>query len=255
MNLLFESVVLVFIYVSAFFILALIKKDNSLIDIGWGIGFMLVAIYSLLRNGLFLPRQILVTLLILFWGSRLSFFIYLRKRGKGEDFRYKAWRNKWGKFFIIRSYLQIFMLQGFFLIIIVYPLILINSSSNENLNIIDGLGFLVWIFAFAFESIGDWQLKKFKSDIKNKGKIMKYGLWKYTRHPNYFGESLQWWGIFVISLSVAYGWTAIISPICITFLLVKVSGIPLLEKKYADNPEFQKYKKTTNAFIPWIPKK
>jgi steroid 5-alpha reductase family enzyme len=120
---------------------------------------------------------------------------------------------------------------------------------------LDIIGLIIWLLGFVFESVGDHQLSKFKRKEENKGKIMTQGLWKYTRHPNYFGEVVMWWGIFLMALSVKNGWTAVVSPLLITFLLLKVSGITMLERKYAGNEEFQEYAKRTNAFFPWFPKK
>ena len=127
-------------------------------------------------------------------------------------------------------------------------------GSTKGLNWLDFLGIAIWIFGFYFEAIGDWQLSKFIQDPEKTG-IMKEGLWKYTRHPNYFGEVTQWWGIWLIALSTKYGLPSILGPLAITFLILKVSGIPPLEKKYADNEDFKKYKKKTSKFIPLPPKK
>jgi steroid 5-alpha reductase family enzyme len=129
------------------------------------------------------------------------------------------------------------------------------SAPNTNLNAVSYLGILVWIIGFVFESVGDLQLSKFIALPENKGKIMTKGLWKYTRHPNYFGEVTQWWGIFLIVFTAPLGLLAIVSPLTITFLILKVSGIPMLEKKYKDNPEFEMYKRVTNTFFPWFPRK
>jgi steroid 5-alpha reductase family enzyme len=119
---------------------------------------------------------------------------------------------------------------------------------------VDVVGFLVWAVGFGFEAVSDYQLMQFKAEPENKGKIMQYGLWKYSRHPNYFGESLLWWGIFITSISAGHWWISIISPMVITFLLLRVSGVALLEKKYKGNAEFQAYAKRTSAFIPLPPK-
>jgi steroid 5-alpha reductase family enzyme len=245
-------------YMTVWYVVALIKKDNSVADIAWGLGFVLVAACSFLfwRTALSLP--LLATSLVAVWGLRLSIHILARNRRKGEDPRYAAWRAKWGRSFVWRSYLQVFLLQGFFLIVISAPIVFVNVSPLSP----PGWGFpwwlaglLVWIAGFVFEAVGDAQLARFKRDPANKGKIMDRGLWKYTRHPNYFGESLMWWGIFVIALEAPYGWITIASPLLITFLLVKVSGVPMLERRYAGNPDFQAYARRTSAFVPWLPKK
>jgi steroid 5-alpha reductase family enzyme len=222
-------------------------------------------------------RQVLITALTLLWGFRLAVFLFFRNYGKPEDFRYAQWRKEWGKWVIPRSFLQVFMLQGFFMLIIALPIILVqnnnfdilaaieteggttiysaepyaNIQSYFGLGITDYIGAAIFFIGLFFETVGDQQNYFFKKDPKNKGKVMKYGLWKYTRHPNYFGECLIWCGIALVALPVQYGYLAFISPAIITFLLLKVSGIPMLEKKYDDSPEYQEYKKQTSAFIPW----
>jgi len=251
---------LIAVYMTAWFVAALIKKDNSIADIAWGLGFVLVAALTFLRRGaLFLP--LIVTALVAVWGARLSLHILLRSRKRGEDPRYAEWRRKWGRAYVWRSYLQVFLLQGLFLLIISSPVILVNFAPHEpGLNADGGwgtwlIGVFVWFVGFFFEAVGDAQLARFKRDPDNKGRIMDQGLWRYSRHPNYFGESLMWWGIFLVALEGAYGWTTVVSPLLITFLLVKVSGVPILEKRYAGNAEFQAYARRTSVFIPWFPKK
>lgn len=247
---------LVAAYMTAWFAVALLKKDNSVADIAWGLGFVLVAAVTFSRRGpLFLP--LLVTSLVTVWGARLAFHILVRNRTRGEDPRYAAWRRKWGRSFLWRSYLQVFLLQGFFLLAISSPVILVNTV-REGASSPRGpwaAGLLLWCVGFFFEAVGDAQLARFKRDPANRGRIMDRGLWRYSRHPNYFGESLMWWGIFLLALEVPYGWTTVVSPLLITFLLVRVSGVPLLEKRYAGNADFQAYARRTNAFVPGPPKK
>jgi len=254
-NLLLFSVVAVFFYMSTVFFIASIKKDNSIVDIAWGMGFVCVVILTLFWGPQAEGRQILVSILVLVWGIRLSIHIALRKKGKGEDWRYARWRREWGRWFFPRSFLQIYMLQGTFLLIIVFPVVLVSSSSFDGFTIFDIAGAAVWSVGFFFESVGDFQLVRFKGNPENSGQIMTKGLWRYTRHPNYFGEATMWWGIFLISLSVPLGWTALVSPLLVSTLLLKVSGVTMLEKKYAQNDSFKEYASKTNAFFPWFPKK
>jgi steroid 5-alpha reductase family enzyme len=252
---------LVAVYMTAWFAVALIKKDNSVADVAWGLGFVLVAVSTFLfrRTSFFLPT--LVTSLVAVWGLRLSLHIFRRNREKGEDPRYAEWRRKWGRAFVWRSYLQVFLLQGFFLLVIASPVVLINTfqwvhpPGSATRDIFALAGFIVWCVGFFFEAVGDAQLDRFKKDPANKGRIMDRGLWRYTRHPNYFGESLMWWGIFVVALEVPHGWVTVVSPALITFLLTKVSGVPLLERRYAGNPEFQAYARRTSVFVPRPPKR
>lgn len=254
-NLILYSAIAIFLYMTSVFTIAQIKKDNSIVDIAWGPGFILVSLLTFFMSQEYMFRQILVCVLVVLWGTRLALHITVRKRGKGEDFRYARWRRDWGKWFFLRSLFQIFLLQGIILLVIAYPIILINHLSRGGITILDIIGALVWLTGFSFEAIGDYQLLRFKRLPENKGKIITRGLWKYTRHPNYFGETLIWWGIFLIALSVREGWTAVISPLLITFLLLRVSGVTMLEKKYADNKDFEDYAKRTSPFIPWFPKK
>ncbi|HUU38199.1 MAG TPA: DUF1295 domain-containing protein [Candidatus Desulfaltia sp.] len=245
----------VFAYMTAVFLIALLLKDNSIVDIAWGLGFILVALTTLFLRPGFEARHVLITGLVVVWGLRLASHIFLRNRGRGEDFRYAKWRQDWGRWVVPRSFLQIFMLQGVFMLIIASPIVLVNRSSEEGLIVLDGLGAFLWLTGFLFEAVGDHQLKRFKQKPESKGKIMTSGLWKYTRHPNYFGEAALWWGIFLIALSVRGGWAAVVSPLTISFLLLKVSGVRMLEKKYAGNEEFGAYARRTSAFFPWFPKK
>lgn len=243
------------VYMTLAFGIALRLRDNSIADIAWGLGFVLVALLSLdFRAGPAL-RPWLVSALVAVWGLRLAVHVGARNLKSGsEDFRYAHWRRSWGKWVLPRSFLQVFLLQGFFLLAISCPVWFINRTNLPGLTLLDALGVLVWCVGFGFEAVGDAQLKRFKSHPANRGRIMTRGLWAYTRHPNYFGEAVMWWGIFILALNIPKGWWTILSPLLITFLLTRVSGVPMLEKKYADNPEFQDYKRRTPAFFPWFPK-
>jgi len=249
------SALAVALYMTGLFLIALARKDNSIADIGWGVGFILIAFLSFFLEPGYAPRHLLVDGLVAVWGARLAAYIALRNLKRGEDFRYAKWRAQWGRWFFVRSYLQVFLLQGLILLIISYSVMVVNHSTETGWTAWDALGLCVWLVGFFFEAVGDYQLTRFKRNRANKGKIMTTGLWKTTRHPNYFGESAMWWGIFLIALSVKNGWTAIISPLIITLMLLKVSGVPMLEKKYAGNREFEAYARKTNAFFPWFSKK
>lgn len=251
LNIAFLSIV---VYMSILFIISLIKKRNDIADIGWGIGFILVSLITLLINGFNFDRGFIATLLVLIWGLRLSIHIFGRNRNKPEDYRYQEFRKSWGKWFLLRSYFQVFILQGVLLFLIVTPVLIINTFKGGAINILDVIGVNIWLVGFFFETLGDYQLNKFLADKNNKGKLMTSGLWQYTRHPNYFGEVAQWWGISLLALNLPFGLFGLIGPITITTLILKVSGIPLLEKRYADRADFKEYKKRTNEFFPWFPK-
>lgn len=241
-----------FLYMSFWFVISIFKKRNDIADIAWGIGFVLLSWSGGVLSGLNL-RSLIVNSLITVWGLRLAWHIYLRNHNKPEDYRYQTWRKEW-KLFYLRSYFQIYLLQGLLLYLIVLPVLFINQSSILNLQFLDVLGLMVWVLGFYFESVGDYQLKQFVTNPANKGKLMDQGLWRYSRHPNYFGEVTQWWGIFIVSLSIPAGFITIIGPVTITLLILFVSGVPLLEKKYAGRKDFEEYKKHTSIFIPLPPK-
>jgi len=249
-----EVVYLMLFYFVLFFLVGTFIKNNSIIDIGWGIGFVLVAWFILLRDPKILPNQLIMTVLITIWGLRLFYHILKRNIGKQEDFRYAAWRREWGKWLLPRAFFQIYMLQGIFMYLISLSVIFV-SYEDRKVNIpIMILGIMVWIIGFYFEAIGDYQLKVFISKKENRGNIMMTGLWKYTRHPNYFGEATMWWGIFILAISSGASFLSIISPLTITLLLVFVSGVPMLEKSMKKKPGYSEYARKTNVFIPWVQK-
>jgi steroid 5-alpha reductase family enzyme len=241
-------------HVSLWFVVAALKRRNDVADIAWGLGFVLLAWTSLFLSGAAEARGILVSTLVSAWGLRLAWHISRRHRSKAEDYRYAAWRREWGKWFYVRSYLQVFLLQGVFLFLTAMPVLIINASAGEKLGFVGIIGVSVWLFGFLFETVGDAQLGSFVKNPLNRGRIMQSGLWRYTRHPNYFGEIVLWWGIWLVALGTAGSWIAIIGPVTITILIVKVSGIPMLERKMAENPDFADYKRRTSALIPLFPK-
>jgi len=247
---------LLFLYMSIWFLISLQKKRNDITDVAWGLGFTLMAWTSfLISDGVAGLRGLFVCVLVSIWGLRLAWHIYNRNKNKTEDYRYLTWRKDWGKWFYLRSYFQVYLLQGMFLFLIIFPVLLINKSNESTFGILDFIGLIIWIFGFYFEVVGDAQLAKFIKNPENKGKLLTSGLWSYTRHPNYFGEVTQWWGLWFIALPVAGGWIGIIGPLTITFLILKVSGIPLLEKKMEENPDFAKYKKRVSVFLPMLPRR
>ena len=240
----------VLLYAVFWFLLSLILKRNDIADIAWGLEFVTLSVVSVAYTGQYTWRAAIIFLLICIWAIRLSFHIAKRNAFKHEDYRYAQWRKDWGNWFYLRSFVQVYLLQGVLAVFIAIPAIVILSSNISSFGVFDVLGIIVWIIGFVFESLGDYQLAQFIKVPENKGKIMQSGLWKYTRHPNYFGEVTMWWGIWQISLSVPFGWISIIGPVLITFLIVFVSGIPLLESKYQGNVHYDKYKRNTSVFFP-----
>jgi steroid 5-alpha reductase family enzyme len=237
-------------------LISLALKNSSIVDIFWGTGFVLIAwlTFLLFPEG-YLPRKILSVLLVSIWGLRLSIHIFLRNKGKGEDFRYQKWRNEAGPSWWYRSFFKVFLLQGILMWIISLPVVAAQVSPNGPLSILDYFGVAVWIIGFYFEAAGDFQLAQFKSNPENKGRVLNNGVWKYSRHPNYFGDAFQWWGFFILALSAGYWWT-LISPVIMTLLLIRVSGVALLEKTLKETkPGYREYVENTSAFIPMPPRK
>ncbi len=261
MDILLTALTVLFVYVCGAFIVSLIRRDNGTADIAYGWGFVLVAwtTYLLGNPG---TAAFIACVLATIWAIRLSVRIYARSIGKPEDFRYKAWRDAWGKTFVLRSFLQVYVLQGAVIFVVALPLSLMNIYGGAaGLSALVVLGFVLWGIGFFFEAVGDQQLARFVKDPSNKGKIMDRGLWRYTRHPNYFGESLMWWGLALSSAATLLPLTGIpfallpfLGPILITFLLLKVSGVPMLEKRFAGEPAWETYKAKTSVFLPLPPK-
>lgn len=241
-----------FLFVNAWFAVALALKRNDVADIAWGLGFVLVG-WTAFAFSDHSARSVLVNALVTAWGVRLAWHIARRNARKPEDARYAAWRQEW-TWFRLRSYVQIFLLQGVLLYIIALPMLFIHATPASALTVLDAAGVVVWLAGFFFEAIADAQLKRFLRDPANKGKIMDRGLWAYSRHPNYFGEVTQWWGVFLLVLPLPYGFMTVVGPLTITLLILFVSGVPLLEKKYAGRPDFEAYKKRTSVFVPWFQK-
>lgn len=235
---------------------SLVKKDASIIDIFWGPGFALVAwIYFLAADPTTL-RQVLLPGLVTLWGLRLGLYILWRGRGKGEDYRYAEMRQKWGSRFPAASLVTVFWLQAVLLWIIGLPLFYAQRPGQDaSLGVLDVCGIALFSIGFFFEAVGDWQMARFKGNPDNRGKVLDSGLWRYTRHPNYFGDAVLWWGFWLIALAAgAPLWTAV-CPTVMTVLLLKVSGVALLEKGLEKTkPTYRSYVERTSAFFPWPPR-
>lgn len=247
-------------YFIIWFVISQKKKNNGLIDIAWGMSFVVTTISSLIISGVVNPIKIILLIVITLWGMRLSIHLFKRNWRKEEDFRYQDMRKKWKTNLKLKAFLKVFLTQSIFSYIIALPIILVNLYSEEFNSlqqvIILIVGVLIFLIGYIFEVIADKTLRDFKKDPNNKGRILKEGVWSISRHPNYFGEATLWWGIGIISISslVPVVFIGLISPLIMTLLLRFVTGVPLLEKRYEGNKEFEIYKKETSIFFP-LPKK
>jgi steroid 5-alpha reductase family enzyme len=238
-------------------LISLVLRNSSIVDIFWGTGFVLVAWAAFLLGAEgFPPRKWLLAILVTIWGLRLSLYILARNWRKPEDFRYAKWREENGANWWWFSFFKVFLLQGVLLWIISAPLVAAQSISGpRSLGILEGLGVVLWSIGFFFEAVGDWQLSRFKADPAHRGMVMDRGVWRYTRHPNYFGDATAWWGHYLVALSAGAWWT-FFSPALMTFLLVRVSGVTMLESSLREKkPAYRDYMESTSAFIPWIPRR
>lgn len=250
MKIFLEACLILIAYYLLLFLWGQLKRDNSIVDMAWGMGFVIMANYTFFRSGYFHLSGILITLFVTVWGCRLTWHITRRNWHKGEDFRYRQMREKWGrKYAWLKALVQVYLLQ--------MVLLLLIAASFMQANLVDikpnlyslGLGMLLWGIGFCFEVISDAQLKRFKENPDNKGKILTSGLYRYSRHPNYFGEATLWWGIWFIAFN-STSLLTIISPLTITLLVRYVSGVPLLEKHYENRLDYQDYAKKTSIFLP-----
>lgn len=251
-----RSVAAVAILMGLTWVVSLIKKNASIVDLVWGFGFVVVGwnVYLALDD----PSAVATLLLVLvsIWGLRLAGYLTWRNHGKGEDFRYVAMRLKWGAKFPIVSLFTVFVLQGCIMWIVSLPLQIGMVDASAEIGVLAVIGLVFWIVGFLFESVGDAQLAKFKADPGNTGKVMNQGLWRYTRHPNYFGDACVWWGLGLIACESSLGAWGLIGAALMTLFLRRVSGVTLLEKSLVKRREgYEDYIRTTSAFIPRPPKK
>ena len=238
-------------------------KNVSVVDIFWGLGFALLSVFCTvgLSQGWFgegLPKpggsQWLLTGMVVSWGVRLGGYLFLRNHGKPEDYRYAAMREYWGAKFALRSLITVFTLQATLIWFISLPIQcgLIGQVTSELRCL---LGVAIWLIGLFFESIGDWQMYQFKKNPANKGTVMNRGLWRFTRHPNYFGDFMVWWGIYLYAAQPDSWWWTILGPALMSFLLLRVSGVSLLESSLKNRIQgYEQYIRNTNSFFPWFPK-
>ena len=257
MTVFLSALVAIVVYMTAWFLVSISIKRNDIADMDWGIVFIVVSWLSYLRADVQTTVGLVAAVLVSVWGIRLAWHIFQRISRKPEDYRYQQWREAWGDgswYFFTRSYLQVFMLQGLFLLMISTPLLIINALPQSQFSILSLVGILVWLSGFVIESTADKQLSEFVKNKTAKNQVLDTGLWKYSRHPNYFGEVTQWWGVWILAIPSGLWWMSMLGPATITFLILKVSGIPMLEKHLAENPKYQEYQSKTSVFIPWFVK-
>ena len=244
-------------YMTVIWLASLPLKNTSIVDIFWGPGFVLTAwLYFALTPDGFAGRKWLLCLLATLWGLRLGLYLLYRNWAKPEDYRYAQWREEHGASWWWQSYVKVFLVQGLLMWLISMPLLAAQHSPTPARFIaLDGIGAALWAVGFFFEAVGDAQMARFKADPANKGRVLDRGVWRTTRHPNYFGDAAQWWGYLALALA-AGAWWSIYSPILMTLLLLRVSGVALLEKSLKEHkPEYRAYMERTSAFVPWFPKR
>ena len=255
---------MLFIFAAALFHLhfwfgvSAIFKRNDVVDIGWAMGFILLTWTGLLTHQNITEtdlRTLIISGLVTLWGFRLALYLFSRSRGRPEDYRYQEMRQNWGAKFWIHSYTRVYFFQTVLLVLIAMPTsYAMTHASAVPLGTLCYLGLALFFIGFIFEVVADYQMQSFRSNPANKGKLMMSGLWAYSRHPNYFGEITLWWGIFLVVLEIPGAWWTFVGPLLLTLLILKVSGVPLLEKKYSSHKDWATYKAKTNCIIPWPPR-
>ncbi len=240
---------LLFLYMSLWSLFAIAKKRADLADVAWGLGFMLVAWASLIL-GQMTVYGLIVNILVTIWASRLVLHIYFRNRNRDEDFRYLAMKRKWGKNFNFKIFSEVFLLQGCILYIVALPIMWIHTHPQSMPMEILAIALPIWLIGFLLETLADRELTLFQNDPSNNGKLLTVGLWGFVRHPNYLGELMQWWAIWLMAAFLPYGWTLLISPLLLTYLIVNVSGVRPLEEKMKKHADFEVYAKNTPSLIP-----
>jgi len=240
----------------ATWLLSLVLKNASIVDIVWGLGFVITSWVLALTIDGDSTRQILLAVMVGAWGLRLGGYLSKRNIGHGEDWRYKAMRKKKGARFGLISLVTVFGLQGVLMWVVSLPVMFGNSDATPGVGPLAVIGVMVWAVGLSFEAVGDWQLVQFKKDPNNAGKVMRTGLWSLTRHPNYFGDALLWWGIGIVGAETGSGVIGFIGPVVMTVFLLRVSGVPMLERSLMKRREgYAEYAARTSAFIPRPPKR
>ncbi len=254
LKLLLINLAALLIYMTVWF--AVGKKRNQLntVDVAWGSGFALVAWLVAVQQPS--ARSLLIAVLVSIWAARITNHLARRVFSSGEDPRYKELSDKWRGNFWLRAFVSIFVLQAVLVLVISLPVTLAaGGNQHPDLGWLSVVGAALWVIGFGIEAMADRQLREFLADKRNKKKVMNLGLWRYSRHPNYFGEMVQWWAIGLMALQVSWGWLGLAGPLTLTYLLLFVSGVPSIEKRRAGDGEYQIYKRRTSMIVPLPPKK
>ncbi len=236
-------------------VISIVIRNASIVDIVWGTGFVVVAWVARLAGEGDATRQWLLTILTTLWGARLALYLLWRNAGHGEDFRYRSMRKRWGDRFPWMSLVTVFGLQGVLMWIVSLPVQLGQADATPELGVLAWIGIAVFAIGLFFEVVGDAQLSRFKADPSNAGTVMSSGLWKYTRHPNYFGDACVWWGLALIAAETGAGAWGLLGALVMTILLRRVSGVTLLERSLKKRRAgYDEYIRRTSPFIPLPPK-
>ncbi len=243
----------VLVWATAWFAISMRAGRMDVADIAWGPGIAAVALLTwAISDEPFGTRSLIMTGMVVVWGARLAWHIGRRNAGKPEDARYRKWREEWGDRVRVRSFLQVFLLQSVLMAVVALPVWVVNAGEPAELGWVGTAGAMIWLFGFIHEVVADQQLKRFLSDPENHGKVLDTGLWGRSRHPNYFGEVVLWWGLGIMALPAPWGWMGLVGPAVITYLILCVSGVPMLERKMESDPKYAAYLASTPVFWPKI---
>jgi steroid 5-alpha reductase family enzyme len=245
-----------FLVASVFWLFSLVRRDAGVADIAWGLLFVAIAWASFVGGDQRTP-MLLAALLTSLWGLRLALHIGRRNLGEAEeDRRYARMRRKRPGIFWLWSYPMVFLLQGVLALLVAMPLYSLGFADQESVGLLSWLGVAVFAIGLAFEAIGDAQLTRFRRDPSTKGQVMDRGLWRYTRHPNYFGDATVWWGLWLVAVGSGAAWWTFVGPLLMSYLIVRVSGVKMLEADMAERrPAYREYMERTSAFFPLPPRK